>query len=363
MKTSSLTLAVLIGLTGANAFAQTVAVPEPVLVRAAPSREYAEAIGKFNAYRAGKRKGIKNDANLPFMMERGEKSRRSILLVHGLTDSPYYMTALGDIFYARGYNVVSVLLRGHGTKPEDLHRVYLKNWRDDVKLGLDIARELGDEVSIAGFSTGGALALDAVADNFSGRGDGGRFGDMYLFSPAIEVLIPAEKVKMVKAGCIAPDLTRTFVQEWARPPYKTESDPARYSNMSINGLCQLLTLAERNRLNHGRIMTALKGHGVFTVQSMADQTVSAPAVERFMSGLPAGDHVFVALAADRGIQHGDVTLPGAENPAFGEIESALSTFINRRNAASGEGLANRGPRPTHDNPVFRALREGGASPF
>ena len=37
-----------------------------------------------------------------------------IVLIHGITDSPYYMEAIGKQFYAKGYNVVLPLLPAHG---------------------------------------------------------------------------------------------------------------------------------------------------------------------------------------------------------------------------------------------------------
>src|SRR3954462_695769 len=90
---------------------------------AASTSEYARAMETFHQYADGKRAGIKNDSNMPFLLTHGRKTSRSILMVHGYTDSPYYVRSLADEFYAQGYNVVAILLPGHGTKPEDLLRV------------------------------------------------------------------------------------------------------------------------------------------------------------------------------------------------------------------------------------------------
>jgi esterase/lipase len=39
------------------------------------------------------------------------------VLIHGLTDSPYFMTAIGEYFFGNlGYNVYLPLLQCHGLK-------------------------------------------------------------------------------------------------------------------------------------------------------------------------------------------------------------------------------------------------------
>ena len=42
----------------------------------------------------------------PRMLEHGDNHAKSIVLVHGLTDSPYFMTAIAEHFFENlGYNV------------------------------------------------------------------------------------------------------------------------------------------------------------------------------------------------------------------------------------------------------------------
>src|SRR5579871_6040453 len=120
--------------------------------------DYAQAVAAFAQYRASKEPGIRAEGDLPFMRVHGAPTAGAVLLVHGLTDSPYYVAALGDALYDRGFNVVSVLLPGHGTRPECLLHVKYRQWQDEVRFGLSLARRLGDKVTMLGFSTGGALA-------------------------------------------------------------------------------------------------------------------------------------------------------------------------------------------------------------
>ena len=42
---------------------------------------------------------------------------RVALLVHGLTDGPYSMSAIADLLHAAGYYTLSLRMQGHGTVP------------------------------------------------------------------------------------------------------------------------------------------------------------------------------------------------------------------------------------------------------
>ncbi|WP_300176697.1 hypothetical protein [uncultured Aliivibrio sp.] len=56
--------------------------------------------------------------NMPF--ERGDRnSKKAILLVHGLGDSPYSFSDLATTFSEQGFYVQVLLLPGHGSKPEE----------------------------------------------------------------------------------------------------------------------------------------------------------------------------------------------------------------------------------------------------
>jgi len=43
-----------------------------------------------------------------------------VLLLHGMTDSPYSLRKLADMFHAQGFYVLSLRLPGHGTIPAEL---------------------------------------------------------------------------------------------------------------------------------------------------------------------------------------------------------------------------------------------------
>jgi pimeloyl-ACP methyl ester carboxylesterase len=85
---------------------------------------------------------------------------RAVLLLHGLTASPPQFERFAGDLFARGYNVLIPRLPGHGhadrmsTALEKLHAAELLAVVDEY---VAIASELGERVTVAGFSLGGLL--------------------------------------------------------------------------------------------------------------------------------------------------------------------------------------------------------------
>ena len=104
--------------------------------------------------------------NSPLLLHHGGATRVSALLVHGFSDSPYFMEHIAQHLYSQGVNVVVVLLTGHGLESDalaDSGVVTLKAWQKDVDAGFRIAKGLGDKVVGVGFSTGASLLLESAS--------------------------------------------------------------------------------------------------------------------------------------------------------------------------------------------------------
>jgi len=95
----------------------------------------------------------------PFELK-ANTDEKAILLIHGLTDSPYLLHDLASFYHQQGFNVRSLLLPGHSTAPEALTEVEYEDWQ--MATAFAISSTLSDfkEVYLGGFSTGGALILD-----------------------------------------------------------------------------------------------------------------------------------------------------------------------------------------------------------
>ena len=91
----------------------------------------------------------------------GERRPRAVLLLHGMSSSPAQFDRYARDLYARGHNVLVPRLPHHGHA--DRLSTALARLRPDelYTAGEDYvatARELGDRVTVAGFSLGGLLA-------------------------------------------------------------------------------------------------------------------------------------------------------------------------------------------------------------
>jgi esterase/lipase len=263
---------------------------------------------------------------MPFLLTHGQKTARSILMVHGYTDSPYYVRTLADVFFAQGYNVIAILLPGHGTKPEDLLDVKLSQWQDETRFGFGLAAQLGDEVSVAGFSTGGALVLQALAANdasYAPRPAGG----VFLFSPALEIAGDVKTQLQLAVVCAVPGHLSGF-KPWVGDADAPETNPYRYVKMAVNGACQVYDLTLENIVSRGEILSAIKkGTGVFAVESEADTMVSPQAVVDFMGSLPVGTKQdFILYPKSDAIRHEDVTR-SETNPFYAEVAARIRAFL------------------------------------
>ncbi len=60
-----------------------------------------------------------------------------VLLLHGFTGSPAEMRPVGEALAQLGIGSEAILLRGHGTHPDDMLDARHEHWIEDVERGLD----------------------------------------------------------------------------------------------------------------------------------------------------------------------------------------------------------------------------------
>lgn len=91
----------------------------------------------------------------------GQRQERAILLLHGLTACPEQFAVLGQSFYERGYNVLIPRMPCHGMKDRytlEMNSMRSEDLKQYAKESAEAALEIGKQVSVFGFSTGGLLA-------------------------------------------------------------------------------------------------------------------------------------------------------------------------------------------------------------
>ncbi|WP_197469214.1 carboxylesterase [Oleiphilus sp. HI0125] len=166
--------------------------------------------------------------NMPFEVRPSAPSNKAILFVHGLGDSPYSFSDLGNTMAEQGFYVQSLLLPGHGSKPEDLMLPSYEDWQTIVDHYAELLKGEYDEVWLGGFSTGANLITINTIER--GNVDG-----LILVSPGYQSRAPIlEK--------FAPFVS-LFVDG-----YKTEEQNlARYTSAPINGAIAYSESAQRVR--------------------------------------------------------------------------------------------------------------------
>lgn len=175
--------------------------------------------------------------NTPQETRPAGQPRKGILLVHGLGDAPGTFSDVAPVLAQQGYLVRTVLLAGHGTRPEDMIPVSIDDWRQVVAEQARLLQRDVDEVYLGGFSTGANLALEYALEHPEIRG-------LALFSPAIR----SNETFDFLTPLVAP------FRDWLRTP--RPGSPAqlttRYLRVPTNGLAQYYrsSLAVRRLLWH-----------------------------------------------------------------------------------------------------------------
>jgi alpha-beta hydrolase superfamily lysophospholipase len=132
--------------------------------RPRPAASYDQALERVAALLAQEATGH-NPLCHTQLLAHGQKTARCIAFIHGYTNCPLQFAPLAEAFYARGYNTLTVLLPHHGLADRltDAHRRLtaeeLVAYADQV---VDIARGLGEHVTLLGLSGGGVVAAWAA---------------------------------------------------------------------------------------------------------------------------------------------------------------------------------------------------------
>lgn len=141
-------------------------------------QETIQLIEKQRVFQTKDRK-TELDWNAPQEWRPEGKPQKGILLVHGLSDSPFSFHDIGKYLAAHGFLVRTVLLPDHGTKPEDLLHVKLRDWQHVVSEQTQALQKQVKQVYLGGFSLGGNLVLDYAYHHPEIAG-------LLLFSPAFK---------------------------------------------------------------------------------------------------------------------------------------------------------------------------------
>jgi len=222
-----------------------------------------------------------------------------VLLLHGLTDSPYSLRALGETLHKQGFWVIGLRLPGHGTAPSGLKFV---RWQDMASAADLALRHLVDKVGelpvhIAGYSNGATLALDLALEALE---DPARPmpTSLILVSPSIGITAAAALAGPTASLGRVPGFSRVG---WGQTT--PEFDPYKYNSFPVNGGAQVhrLTRSVASRISTAaRSGTAQHLPPMLVFKSAVDATVSTDAlVDRLLGQLPDNGNELVLFDINR----------------------------------------------------------------
>jgi carboxylesterase len=156
-----------------------------------------------------------------------------VLLFHGLTGSPYDLRPLANSLHARGASVQVPLLKGHGTKIEDLRAVSAQNWLDQ---GRSLLKKCDQDrpIILGGLSMGALIAIVLAHE-------AKRVNALLLISPALKLDITAElSISLANLGLIPKEIHFKKLSGGSDilDPEAKRKCPS-YPEMSLFGMMQL----------------------------------------------------------------------------------------------------------------------------
>jgi alpha-beta hydrolase superfamily lysophospholipase len=222
------------------------------------------------------------DWNRSYLLEPKGQLAGAVVLLHGLTDSPYSLRHIASRYRDRGFVVVAIRLPAHGTAPAALTKIQWPTWTAAVRLAVQEARRRAPAplpLHIVGFSNGGTLALkyafEAAENNSLARVD-----RLVLISPMVGVTRLARFAGLAGLPAIFPAFARAA---WLT--VMPEFNPFKYNSFPVNAARESYLLTDSlqrdiSSLRRNRRLNELPP--ILTFQSVMDFTVSTPAV---VSGL------------------------------------------------------------------------------
>ena len=239
----------------------------------------AVGIGRYNRYYAD---ALSSPRRWPRNWNRSfeftaENPSAAVLLLHGMSDSPYSMRYLAEALQRSGMTTLGLRLPGHGTLPSGLVNLRWEDMSAAVELAMQHLRENnpGVPLHIIGYSNGATLAinylLDAEVDTKLPA-----VSKLVFLSPSVQITGLAKLA--IWQSRIA-HLLGLKKLEWQN--VMLEYDPFKYGSFAINAGDQVYRLTRH--INKQMQMMEVNGHisklpPILAFQSVVDNTVSALAV-------------------------------------------------------------------------------------
>ena len=240
--------------------------------------------------------------------------RGAVVLLHGLTDSPYSVRHIALRYVEHGYVAVAIRMPGHGTVPAGLTTTRWEAWAAATRLAVRTARTMaGDKVPLhmVGYSNGGALALkyalDSLSDPKLARPD-----RLVLLSPMVGITSFARFAGVLGWPAAFPSFAKAAWLD-VLPEY----NPFKYNSFPVNAArqsSQVVRAVQDEFASAAESGVLAKLPPVLTFQSVLDATVSTSAViDSLYRNLPANGSELVLFDVNHRAGVGPIIRPEQAN--------------------------------------------------
>jgi alpha-beta hydrolase superfamily lysophospholipase len=266
--------------------------------------------------------------------------RAGVLLLHGMSDSPYSMRILGKRMHSAGAWVIGLRLPGHGTAPSGLVRVKWEDMSAAVRLAvLHLREKVGESpLFLVGYSNGGALAvnyaLSMLEDSTLPQVSG-----LVLISPSIGVTPVAALAKWQER------LGRLVgLNKLAWNSILPEYAPFKYNSFAVNAGNQVYRITNEIRSRLEALGAARKLNRfppTLAFQSVVDATVSTQAVSNgLFKKLPVNGHELVLFDINR--------VPEVEQILIKDPKTAIDAMFQDLNLPFTFSLVTNASKKSYD---------------
>ncbi len=220
---------------------------------------------------------FKHDWNRSYQKQPLGEAKGSLVLLHGLTDTPYSLRHFAAHYVEQGFAIVAIRLPAHGTVPAALTDVQWQDWVAATELAVKEAQRLAPNkpLHLIGFSNGGALAVKYVLDTLDNP-TLPKVDKVILISPMIGITEFARFAGVAGWPAVFPPFVKTA---WLG--VVPEFNPFKYNSFPVNGAKQSYALTQtiQSQIHALQAKNALTNlPPILTFQSVMDATVSTRAI-------------------------------------------------------------------------------------
>lgn len=228
-----------------------------------------------------------------------DQPRGGVLLLHGMSDSPYVLRTLGKKLHEQGYQVVGMRMPGHGTVPSGLRHISHSDMTAVVRIGMaHLEKQLnGKPIHMIGYSNGAPLAIEFTLDALEGNGSTVP-ASLVLISPALGIHPAAGMARFLDNMSFLPGL-----DSWSYTEIEAEFDPFKYNSFATNAADVVYSLTRsvaRRVKQRAKSKPDIILPPVLVFKSTVDATVTTDAViDNLLDNLEPGRHELVLFDINR----------------------------------------------------------------